>query len=57
MQLFEGEELPFILVRGKWVKIVIYGFVDALGLWLVSLWETAEGIKYIFGNWGSDMNG
>ena len=56
-KLFESDEPPRRLVRGKSIKDVMYVFGDASGQGFGASWEVRVGELYFrLGTWGEDMS-
>jgi hypothetical protein len=54
---FQCEEPPIINDRSNQIQVVSYGFGDASGTGFGSLVQTAAGISYRIGVWGTDDEG
>jgi hypothetical protein len=53
-EFYASEDPPIINDRNQFVNVVSYGFGDASGTGFGSLIQTASGISYRIGVWGSD---
>ena len=56
-KLFQLEEPPLRLIRGRAIHEAVYGFGDASGSGFGSTWEVNGTLRYRLGVWGSDGEG
>ena len=54
LELMSSVEPPKRFVRGENMLVVKYDFGDASGVGFGSSWESAMGVKYRVGIWGSN---